>query len=271
MKHLLQHADDIRWLIAHTKGFRGGYITDLRMSKNRLFDEESGRDVPISTMVTVVLRYRTDSMLRTARLIMTGVSDFSLLEQEGEDVSTIEAFQTEISDERLRFWFDPEGRLYVVCEQAVFEEVASPAGRSDIAPALTRWTFQADEGDLPSVEWLLNHLDRAGMPCVWRAAPPRIGRHPSIRWEGQLMSSSRKPGGRRTSVHITAHSIAEYPGFGMALNAQECGDPDSGRILTLVADLVARTFPGTCVAGDIILSCEEWLCEKQREESRHMG
>ena len=45
MTHTITNAEDLRWLIGHTGGFRGGYVTDVQMSKRRLFDEETGRDV----------------------------------------------------------------------------------------------------------------------------------------------------------------------------------------------------------------------------------
>lgn len=259
MKHLLKHAGDLRWFMAYTNRFRGGYITDVRMSKKRLFDENSGRDLLVGTTVTVVARYCADDMVRTARLTMSGVSDFSILEQEGEDSSAIGAVQAEVSDERLRFWFDPEGRLYVVCEEALFEEVASPASDGDMARAVARWVFQADQGEVPTVEWLLRHLDQAGVPCIWRVGQAGSRRHPSISWEGELTSSSLFSEKRGASVHVMAHRPAGASGFGMTLRAPQIPDPDSRRVLGLVADLLARTFPGTCVAGDTVLSSEEWL------------
>ena len=45
MQHAIKTVEDLRWLMAHTGGFRSGYVTDMQMSKRRLFDEESGRDV----------------------------------------------------------------------------------------------------------------------------------------------------------------------------------------------------------------------------------
>ena len=34
--------------------------------------------------------------------------------------------QVELKEGKLRFWFDPQGNLYVVCEEALFEEVSLP-------------------------------------------------------------------------------------------------------------------------------------------------
>jgi hypothetical protein len=267
MKHILKQSDDLRWFIAHTHGFRGGYITDVQMSKKRLFDENSGRTLPVGTTVTIVIRYYADEMFRMAKLTMSGVSDFSILEQEGGDASALGVIQAEASDEQLRFWFDPEGRLYVVCEEALFEEVANPACDRDIACAVARWTFQADEGDVPTIDWLLNHLDQEGMPCIWRVERPHCRRHPAIRWEGDLTPSSFS-GRRDASVHITAHSPLQSSGFGVTLRAPDIPDPVCGRVLGLVADLIVRTYSGVCVAGDTFLSCDEWLRGNRGERSR---
>jgi hypothetical protein len=268
MKHLLKQADDLRWFVAHTNGFRGGYITDVQMSKRRILDEDTGRDLLVGTTVTVVVRYCVNGMLCTARLIMTGVSDFSILEQEGADCSAIGMIQAEASDERLRFWFDPEGRLYIVCEEALFEEIASPAGDRDVARAVARWTFEADEGELPTVEWLLRQLDQAGLPCIWRVGGPGRRRHPSIRWEGELSASSVLPEKAGASVHVMVHCPPGSSRFGITLRTPKSHDPDGGRVLSVVADLLARTFPGTCVAGEMMLSCEEWLHGNQQESDR---
>ena len=36
MQHAIKTVEDLRWLMAHTGGFRSGYITDVQMSKRRL-------------------------------------------------------------------------------------------------------------------------------------------------------------------------------------------------------------------------------------------
>ena len=267
MKHYLKQADDLRWFITHTQGFRGGYITDVQMSKKRLFDETSGRMLPAGTTVSVIIRYCADDMLRMAKLTMSGVSDFSILEQEEIDASALCAIQAEASDEQLRFWFDPEGRLYVVCEEALFEEVGDPVGDRAITCAVAKWSFQAEDGDVPTIDWVLDHLDQAGMPCIWRVERPQSRRHPAIRWEGDLTPSSLS-GKKGASVHVTAHRSLHSSGFGMTLRAPDHPDPHCGRILGLVADLIVRTYPGTCVAGDTFLSCDEWLRGNRREKSR---
>ena len=45
MQMPIKDVEDLRWLLGHTDGFRGGYVTDVQMSKRRLFDEGSGREV----------------------------------------------------------------------------------------------------------------------------------------------------------------------------------------------------------------------------------
>ena len=41
-----------------------------------------------------------------------------------------------MTEERLRFWFDPQGTLYVVCEEAIFEEISTPCTERDTARAV---------------------------------------------------------------------------------------------------------------------------------------
>jgi hypothetical protein len=77
------------WCWVIPAGFCGGYVTDVQVSKRRLLDEASGREVPAGTTVTVVIRYRIRQMARVAKLTMTGVTDFSMFEQEGADCSTL--------------------------------------------------------------------------------------------------------------------------------------------------------------------------------------
>ena len=72
VKTFLEHLEDLRWLIAYTGGFRSGYVTDVQMSKRRLFDEESGREVLAGTTVTITIRYQVRGLVRVAKLVMTG-------------------------------------------------------------------------------------------------------------------------------------------------------------------------------------------------------
>ena len=63
MKYHVVNIEDLRWLLGHTGGFRGGYVTDVQVSKRRLLDEASGREVLAGTTVTVVIRYRIHQMV----------------------------------------------------------------------------------------------------------------------------------------------------------------------------------------------------------------
>src|SRR6478735_670556 len=108
MQMPIKDVEDLRWLLGHTGGFRGGYVTDVQMSKRRLFDEGSGREVLADTVVTVVIRYSLRHMERVAKLTMRGVTDFSVFEQEGADCSSLSEIHAECTAGKLRFWFDPQ-------------------------------------------------------------------------------------------------------------------------------------------------------------------
>ena len=187
MKTPIKNVEDLRCLLSHTGGFSGGYVTDVQVSKRRLLDEASGREVLAGTTVTVVIRYRIRQMVRVAKLTMTGVTDFSMFEQEGADCSTLGVIQAELTDGKLRFWFDPQGELYVVCEEVQLEEVAAPSLEPLSLEQVAQWTFQSGMPDWPSVTWLLAELDVAGVPCTWRATVWSPGSHSAIQWEGDLL------------------------------------------------------------------------------------
>ncbi len=160
MKYHVVNIEDLRWLLGHTGGFRGGYVTDVQVSKRRLLDEASGREVPAGTTVTVVIRYRIHQMARVAKLTMTGVTDFSMFEQEGADCSTLGVIQAELNDGKLRFWFDPQGELYVVCEEAQLEEVAAPSLEPLSLEQAAQWTFQSGDAGLAD-----GHMAFGGAGC----------------------------------------------------------------------------------------------------------
>src|SRR6478735_1903658 len=190
MQMPIKDVEDLRWLLGHTGGFRGGYVTDVQMSKRRLFDEVAGRQVLADTVVTVVIRYSLRHMERVAKLTMRGVTDFSVFEQEGADCSGLSVIHAECTAGRLRFWFDPQGELYVVCEEAQLEEVAAPSLEPLSLEQVAQWTFQSPMPDWPTVTWVLAELDVAGVPCIWRAIASSPGRHSAIQWEGELLPAS---------------------------------------------------------------------------------
>lgn len=259
MKHLIKTVEDLRWLIAHTGGFRSGYVTDVQMSKRRLFDEESGREIPAGTTVSVTIRYRVRGLVRVARLIMTGVTDFSVLEQEGADCSSLGVIHAECSAGRFRFWFDPQGELYVVCEEAQLEEVSTPIVSPHPVSELARWTFQGQTVDGPTVEWLLDELDRAGLPCSWRAAKRATAVHPAIRWEGDLIPSPNAGADRMNMVRVMAYGSVDHgEGFGLMLRVLGTRDRRICHILEVLADHITQRYAGTCMVGTTIIPGREW-------------
>lgn len=258
MRQAIKTVEDLRWLMAHTGGFRSGYVTDVQMSKRRLFDEESGREVPAGTIVSVTIRYQVRGLVRVAKLMMTGVTDFSLFEQEGADCSSLDIIQAECSAGRLRFWFDPQGELYIVCEEAQLEEVSVPILSPHPIAELARWTFQGQTTDGPTVRWLLDELDEADMPCSWRDTKRTSAVHPSIQWEGDLIPSGNAAAGRTNVVHVMAYGPLDGQGFGLMLRVLGTQDRQISRVLEILADLITQRFPGNCLVGTTIIPGREW-------------
>jgi len=272
VKHFLKNAEDLRWLIGHTGGFRSGYVTDVQMSKRRLFDEGSGREVPAGTTVSVAIRYEIRGMVRVAKLTMTGVTDFSIFEQDGADCSALGVIQTEFSAGKLRFWFDPQGELYVVCDEAYLEEVVTPFVTADQAAEFARWTFQGRTAASPTVQWMLHELDRAGLPCAWREAKRAVPIHPAVQWEGDLIPAGGSTAGRDNMVHVMAYCLLEGQGFGLMLRVSGIQDRRMSRIFEVLADQITQHFAGDCLVGTTIISGREWegwlIRERQVRQDR---
>ena len=228
------------------------------MSKRRLFDEGSGREVPAGTTVSVTSRYEIRGMVRVAKLTMTGVTDFSIFEQDGADCSTLGTIQTEFSAGKLRFWFDPQGELYVVCDEAHLDEIATPFVTADQAAEFARWTFQGRATDGPTVQWLLHELDRAGLPCAWREAKRAVAIHPAVQWEGDLISSEDSTANADNMVHVMAYGPLEGQGFGLMLRVFGIQDRRMSRILEVLADQITQQFVGDCLVGTTIIPGREW-------------
>jgi hypothetical protein len=267
MKHAIKTTEDLRWLIGHTGGFRGGYVTDVQMSKRRLFDEESGRDILADTTVSIMIRYQIGGLVRVARLVMTGVTDFSIFEQEGADCSSLDVIQAECTAGRLRFWFDPQGELYVVCEETLFEEISTPILETQPRTELARWTFQGQTSDGPTIEWLLAELDRAGVPCSWRAMRARRAAESLVSWEGDLTPVEDADGAPTQSVHVLAYQSPGGEGFGLVLRVLGTCDRRGSRVLTVLADHITQRYAGTCLVGTTIIpgrDWEQWRAHDQR-------
>jgi hypothetical protein len=245
-------------------------VTDVQMSKRRLFDEGSGREVPAGTTVTVTIRYEIRGMVRVAKLTMTGVTDFSIFEQDGADCSALGFIQTEFSAGKLRFWFDPQGELYVVCDEAHLDEIATPFVTADQAAEFARWTFQGRTAEGPTVQWLLHELDRAGLPCAWRETKRTVAIHPAVQWEGDLIPASDSMASRDNMVHVMAYCLWEGQGFGLMLRVFGIQDRRMSRILEVLADQITRRFAGDCLVGTTIIPGREWDSWLTREHNaRH--
>lgn len=268
MKQSIKSKEDLRWLLGHTGGFRGGYVTDVQVSKRRLLDEASGREVLAGTTVTVVIRYRIRQMARVAKMTMAGVTDFSMFEQEGADCSTLGIIQAELTDGKLRFWFDPQGELYVVCDEAQLEEVAAPSLEPLSLEQVAQWTFQSEMPDWPTVPWLLAELAVAGTPCAWQATAPSAGRHSSIQWEGDLLPVSMQDARDTTGVHCMLYGPLDGPGFGLVLRVRGVQGRDIGQVLSLLADVIVQRFSGQCLVGNTIIPGGEWQNWKSFEQQR---
>jgi hypothetical protein len=268
VKTPIKNVEDLRWLLGHTGGFRGGYVTDVQMTKRRLFDEGSTRDVLADTTVTVVVRYHLRQMARVAKLTMIGVTDFSIFEQEGADCSVLSVIQAECTAGKLRFWFDPQGELYVVCDEAQLEEVAMPLLEDRTREQLAQWTFQSPMAEWPTVEWLLDALDGAGLPCTWKKAKAATRRQSAIQWEGQLFPASGTDGADCGSVHAMLYGPLDGPGFGIVLHAGGTQSRAASRVLSCAADLLVRRFSGRCLVGNTIIPGGEWLSWKSLEQQR---
>ncbi|MFN3682015.1 MAG: hypothetical protein ACK4VP_08255 [Nitrospira sp.] len=258
MQHAIKTGEDLRWLMTHTGGFRSGYVTEVHMSKRRLFDEESGRDIPAGTTVSVTIRYPMEGTIRVAKLTMTGVTDFSLLEQEGVDCSSLDVIQAEYGGGRLRFWFDPQGELYIVCEEALFQEVSFPLAASNPLAELVRWTFQGQAAEGPTIQWLLDHLDEAGLPCFWTSVPRDSMVHPAIIWEGDLIPAGRHDTHSANKVRVMAYKPRAEQGFGLMLRVLGSQDRAVRRIVETLACHITQTFEGHCLVGTTLIPGHEW-------------
>lgn len=258
MQHHIKTIDDLRWFITHTGGFRSGYVTDVHMSKRRLFDEESGHEVPAGTTVSLTVRYQVRGLIRLAKLTMTGVTDFSLFEQEGVDCSSLDIIQAEYSGGRFRFWFDPQGELYIVCEEVQFQEVSTPIVSPHPIMELARWTFQGQASAGPTVQWMLDQLDKSGIPCSWKPTKRASAVHPAITWEGDLSPACDPLSPPTHKVHVMAYGPQDGQGFGLMLRILGTQDRQVSHILEVLAEHITQHFSGNCLVGTTIIPGGEW-------------
>lgn len=260
--------EDLRWLLGHTGGFRGGYVTDVRMSKRRLYDEGSAREVLTDTTVTIVVRYHLRRMARVAKLTMNGVTDFSIFEQEGADCSSLGVIQAEHTAGKLRFWFDPQGELYVVCDEAQLEEVAMPLLDERLREPPAQWTFQSPEAEWPTVEWLLAALDEVGQPCTWKKVKSAGRRQSAVQWEGELLPNFGDGAGEGGGVRVLLYGPLDGPGFGIVLHTEGGQSRATSQVLSSTADLLVRRYAGQCLVGNQIIPGGEWVSWRSLERQR---
>lgn len=254
----IKHTEDLRWLIGHTGGFRAGYVTEVQILKRRLFDEGSAREVSAGTTIAVTIQYEIRGLARVAKLTMTGVTDFSVFEQDGIDCSSLSVIQAELNAGKLRFWFDPQGELYVVCDEAHLEELTLPVVTAQQAAELARWTFQGLETEGPTIQWLVDELGQAGLPCTWHDTERSDAIHPAVRWEGSLRPADDLSVGEDNLVHAMAYNPPEGQGFGLLLRVFGIQDRRLSRILEVLADRITQRFSGNCLVGTTIIPGREW-------------
>lgn len=253
MTRHLHNQDDLAWLLRHSRGFRGGHLAEFHVDRRYLYDEQARRDVLAGTTVTVLIRYAIDPVPgaadapihRLTRMRFVGVSDFSCFEQDGGHSGMIDAMQTEVHQGRLRFWFDQYGEVYIVCEEAELEEVAIP-GRLPEADRATAWVFQAHQGVLPSVSWLLEQLDRAGLPCVWQEERVSKGQPTTLRWTGRLATNPMDGLLPQGVIALLGYGPLDGHAFGLAAEARH-HDQRSDALLRAVVGIVTTHYGGESV------------------------
>jgi hypothetical protein len=207
-------------------------------------------------------------MERVAKLTMRGVTDFSVFEQEGADCSTLGVIHAECTAGKLRFWFDPQGELYVVCDEAQLDEVALPSSDDRLREPVARWTFQSPTPQWPTVEWLLEELDRAGLPCTWKKTKPLQEGGSLIQWEGTLLPAQGSDAIEQAAVHVMLYGPLEGPGFGILLHVNGSHGAAANRLLSCLSDIIVRRFSGQCLVGNTIIPGEEWSNWKSLEQLR---
>lgn len=257
MHQSIRTAEDLTWLLRHTRAFRGGRLIECHVTRRVLFDERLDREVPVGTTVTLTVRYEhldaesaagdaaatrlLPRVHRVAQLRCEGVSDFSLFEQDGVDSGRIDALQVEYYDARMRLWFDQYGEVYVVCEAVEFEEVALPCAQTVAPPR--EWAFQSRTGALPSVDWFLKHLDARRIPCSWRADAAGDARAQGYAWSGVLSRCGGRTRPDSPGLVLQGYGPLDGAAFGVVVRVQG----DSGADHALVAaimDVMAEQFEG---------------------------
>lgn len=227
----------------------GGQMVEVHIVRRHLYDENLGAEILAGTMITLLIRYavmeavgrETLRIQRRTRLVFSGVSDFSFFEQEGANSGTIEALQAEWKDGSFRFWFDQYGEVYIVCDEAELEEVGVPEG----APGrdiLHEWVFQAQQGTLPTVEWLLDELDRAGCACTWRPGGVECAASGRFEWSGFLSRHVPVDQNQMGTVAIQGYGPLGEHSFGIVARVR--GSAGGAELLAQLAHVLTTHFSG---------------------------
>jgi hypothetical protein len=134
-----------------------------------------------------------------------------------------------------------------------------------------QWTFQSAVGDWPTVEWLLEGLDGAGLPCTWKKGKSPNRGQSAIQWEGELLPTVGSHEAECGSVHAMLYGPLDGPGFGIVLHVAGTQSRAACRILSGAADLLVKHFAGQCLIGNTIIPGGEWLTWKSLEHQRWTG
>ena len=97
-----------------------------------------------------------------------------------------------------------------------------------------------------------------GIPCAWRTHKRSAPAHPALRWEGHLIPSSAHDV-PRAGVHVQAYGPLDGSGFGITLRTSDPHGSGTARLVVALADITARNFSGTCLAGTQVMERDEWL------------
>ena len=164
---------------------------------------------------------------------------------------------------KLRFWFDPQGDLYVVCEEAMLEEVSLPHSDGDLGGAVAQWTFQADSGEAPTVAWLLDSWIRRERPVSGERSHQRPAAHQRCVGRGSWWPQPMQMPVRPQRLAVQTYGPIDGAGFGIALQSRRAAGSVWGRLLRS-GDRSGHAIlcAGPVLCGQMFLSHEEWVsCE----------
>jgi hypothetical protein len=83
--------------------------------------------------------------------------------------------------------------------------------------------------------------------------------HPAVRWAGHLVPASDHDSPRAAGVQVQTYGPLDGCGFGITLRASDPYDDATGRLLMVLADLIAHSFTGMCLTKNHVMERGEWL------------